>query len=369
MNGRLQYIDIAKGLGILLVVFGHNEIVLNEKGELFNIIYSFHLPLFFFLAGLFFKVNGKITELMLGKFDSLIKPYLVTLMIVGVIYVPSHHYSLIRYLAGLIYETENTIPAEWAPLWFLPHLWAIFIFSWLLIKVTNLCEINKLLQICVMSFVLLIGIFSIKFFWEIPIDSTPILDKIFSDHLLRGLPLSWDILLISLFFFLLGFLLKKQVFDFQVKNPYLSLSLFGFWFCHYYFNYTMDLSERRYDHLLISSLEAVCGIYIVLCFSKLISKYKAIRETLSYIGAGSMFILIFHEFFQLKASGLLSKIFHDYTYFNNLSAFIIACAIPLLIWELVKKNDYLALLWLPLKNNKIVEKLIAEKYKKSRVYL
>lgn len=356
MNSRLQHIDIAKGLGILLVVFGHNEIVLNEKGELFNIIYSFHLPLFFFLAALFFKADGKITELIRGKVDSIIKPYFVTLIIVAAIYIPLHHSSAISYFAGMIYGTENTIPAEWAPLWFLPHLWAIFAFSWLLIKVTNLCAIDKIWRIFMLLFILLIGVLSIDLFWEKPINSTGILAKLFSDNSLRGLPLSLDILLISSFFFLLGFLLKKQVFDVKVKYPYLALSLFVFSFYHYYFNYTMDLSERRYDNLLISTLEAICGIYIVLCFSKLISQYKGISEILSYIGAGSLFILIFHQFVQLKVLGLLSKIFHDCNYFNKLGAFVVACVIPLFLWELVKKNDYLAMLWLPLKNNKLLKK-------------
>ncbi|MBE9229517.1 acyltransferase family protein [Phormidium sp. LEGE 05292] len=356
MNGRLQHIDIAKGLGILLVVFGHNQIVLKEQGELFNIIYSFHLPLFFFLAGLFFKADDKITRLMQGKFDSIIKPYFVTLIVVGAIYIPLNHYSPIRYIAGVVYGTESTIPAEWAPLWFLPHLWAIFTVSWLLIKVTNLCVINKLWQIVVMLLILIIGILTIHLFWEIPINNTPILNLVFNDNLLTGLPLSLDIVLISLFFFLLGLLLKKQAFNFNVNYQYFALILFGFCFCHYYFNYTMDLSERRYDNIIISTFEAICGIYIILCFSNLISKFKGIRDILSYIGTGSMFILIFHQFFQLKALGLLSKIFHSYNYFINLGAFIVACAIPLLLWELVKKNDYLALLWLPLKSNKLSKK-------------
>jgi fucose 4-O-acetylase-like acetyltransferase len=57
MNTRLQHTDIAKGIGILLVVFGHNSIVVDEKRELFNVMYSFHMPLFFFLSGLFFNAE------------------------------------------------------------------------------------------------------------------------------------------------------------------------------------------------------------------------------------------------------------------------------------------------------------------------
>lgn len=44
---RLREIDIAKGYGIILVIMGH---ILTE-GSFREWIYSFHMPLFFFLAG------------------------------------------------------------------------------------------------------------------------------------------------------------------------------------------------------------------------------------------------------------------------------------------------------------------------------
>ena len=43
MKNRISYIDIAKGIGIFLVIWGH--IILS--GPAYNIIYAFHMPLFF----------------------------------------------------------------------------------------------------------------------------------------------------------------------------------------------------------------------------------------------------------------------------------------------------------------------------------
>lgn len=51
---RNDNLDVLKGLGILLVVIGHSEYVLRGKGELFNLIYSVHMPLFFLISGVFF---------------------------------------------------------------------------------------------------------------------------------------------------------------------------------------------------------------------------------------------------------------------------------------------------------------------------
>ena len=56
---RLHYIDIAKGIGILLVALAHNDLA-GYAPFLYHWIYSFHMPLFFFLSGLFFKYLGNL---------------------------------------------------------------------------------------------------------------------------------------------------------------------------------------------------------------------------------------------------------------------------------------------------------------------
>lgn len=42
-------VDVAKGIGILLVILGH------LKNPLMDFIYAFHMPLFFFVSGMFVK--------------------------------------------------------------------------------------------------------------------------------------------------------------------------------------------------------------------------------------------------------------------------------------------------------------------------
>jgi surface polysaccharide O-acyltransferase-like enzyme len=59
---RVPWIDATKGIGILLVVYGHVHLGLRSAGlvsdasplqTLTDAIYTFHMPLFFFLAGMF----------------------------------------------------------------------------------------------------------------------------------------------------------------------------------------------------------------------------------------------------------------------------------------------------------------------------
>lgn len=49
---RIEYIDIAKGMGMILVVIGH---CINNKTFPGTWIYSFHMPLFFILSGFCFS--------------------------------------------------------------------------------------------------------------------------------------------------------------------------------------------------------------------------------------------------------------------------------------------------------------------------
>lgn len=71
---RLHWIDALKGIGIMLVVFAHHSLPV----ALDTYIFSFHMPLFFFISGFLFDF-GKYAEstanFVKGRFRSLIVPY------------------------------------------------------------------------------------------------------------------------------------------------------------------------------------------------------------------------------------------------------------------------------------------------------
>lgn len=89
-----DWIDAAKGLGIIFVVLGHAIADTTQNvqffGKLFQIIYSFHMPLFFFLSG-FCGIKAlqkrKLHEeeaYILERFKRLMVPY----FFVGICYIP-----------------------------------------------------------------------------------------------------------------------------------------------------------------------------------------------------------------------------------------------------------------------------------------
>lgn len=63
-SGRLDYIDVCKAFGILLVILGHT---FGIPDRLYNAIYSFHMPLFFVIAGFVYN-KEKNRALGFGKF-------------------------------------------------------------------------------------------------------------------------------------------------------------------------------------------------------------------------------------------------------------------------------------------------------------
>ena len=53
---RIEWIDIAKALGIFLIVLGHTL----RAGKVHLIVYTFSVPLFFIISGLVFKKHKQI---------------------------------------------------------------------------------------------------------------------------------------------------------------------------------------------------------------------------------------------------------------------------------------------------------------------
>lgn len=122
-SGRLEYLDIAKGIGILLVVLGHH---LSGFDRLTAWIYSFHMPLFFVISGWLYshkRPNDSMWAFATKKAKSLLYPYVVFSILILV-----WKYTL-YFLLGSVPEEGfreiwlKTVTAYgYHALWFLPVL-------------------------------------------------------------------------------------------------------------------------------------------------------------------------------------------------------------------------------------------------------
>src|SRR5574339_455986 len=137
MPKRIEYLDIARGIGILLVVLGHNDF--GALSPFFHkVIYSFHIPLFFFLSGYFINAALPFFGYFKKRFHSVLKPYLFTIFL---IYFASVSFEKMGFQTALgriiksLYGTGYYI--DWVALWFLPHLFAVSLYAYIFIALVS----------------------------------------------------------------------------------------------------------------------------------------------------------------------------------------------------------------------------------------
>ena len=70
LSKRLPWIDVLKGIGIILVVIGH----VYSGTTIYNWLYSFHMPLFFLAAGLVYKEKPILIDLK-RRIQTVVVPY------------------------------------------------------------------------------------------------------------------------------------------------------------------------------------------------------------------------------------------------------------------------------------------------------
>lgn len=137
---RSRVLDVAKGLAMLLVVYAH----INYKRESLIYIYSFHMPFFFLLSGVFFdKKKYSFSQFVKNRFVKLICPYLffsVLLLVATIaIEIVTGGFSL-QTIESLkspfiqIFIAQNSSVMLCAPLWFVPCLFVVEILYYAISK-------------------------------------------------------------------------------------------------------------------------------------------------------------------------------------------------------------------------------------------
>ena len=139
---RENWVDIAKGIGIILVVMGHACCPVLPHG----IIYSFHMPFFFFLSGLFIcrQCETNFYNYVKKNFRSLLVPYfyfnILSIIFYYVMSIIFHKELLLGSvqdnLIGIIVGMRFGCPYHHV-LWFLPCLFFAKILVYLLYKVSR----------------------------------------------------------------------------------------------------------------------------------------------------------------------------------------------------------------------------------------
>lgn len=169
MDSRNRLISFMQAFGIILVVAGHSTYQLGHAGHVPSIcrwLYTFHMPLFFFISGYLLKYSNTRKGIQLsdmpalgkdgfitGKARRLLVPYVI---ISSVVFIPKTMMSAIAlrpvdmsvwsYLGMLLYPHTNVI----GYFWFLPSLFLIFCMAYIAAK-TKAKTNDSLLIVCLIA--------------------------------------------------------------------------------------------------------------------------------------------------------------------------------------------------------------------------
>ena len=137
-KSRLEFVDIAKGIGIMIVCFGHS----GAEDVVISWIGGFIVPLFFILSGYMYKDKGiPVGKDLYNKGKKLLKPYLFFSVVLLLIYkrfawndIVGVFYS--RYCLYTYHAPDNIffMKATNSPMWFLTAMFATFPLFYIIMK-------------------------------------------------------------------------------------------------------------------------------------------------------------------------------------------------------------------------------------------
>jgi fucose 4-O-acetylase-like acetyltransferase len=339
MPKRIEYLDIARGIGILLVVLGHNDF--GAVSPFFHqVIYSFHIPLFFFLSGYFINTALPFFDYFKKRFHSVLKPYLFTIFLIyfaSVSFEKMGFQTAVGRIIKSLYGTGYYI--DWVALWFLPHLFVVSLYAFLFIVLVSRLR-NRWITWGILLLTVVVSTLFFRLFYPFTIS---VLGKSYE---LYGLPFSLDLVILTSFFFLLGNEVRLAVSERSFDNILLLIgSGIGLILFNVFFPYRVDIAIRVYESLLVNTAEAILGILFVLALSRQIELHgQRLGSLFKYLGNISLIILLFHVPIQAFWSEKVMAVIHNLP-FAILVGFIMGVVGPILIYEIFIRFNPMASYW------------------------
>lgn len=277
-KNRLRYIDIAKGIAIICIILGH----LGDE-NINRVVFTFHVPIFFFITGYFTNSERNITEFAKNKLRTLIVPYIVTCLLIVILgtmdgwnkgnplYALEYWSKASLYGAGTEHMELFFIPPIGA-LWF---LWATF-WGDLFLRVS--LNFDKYLRVVFIASLFLFGYYSRRIFW---------------------FPLSIQAGACAALFMYIGWLLRGM--KETIKNIPQEIKCFGIFFMAatwiaFIKNFqSFWLVNGDMGRGIVDIIGCMCACIIVICICKLIDvKLKLLSDFFAYFGRFSLLVLCVH---------------------------------------------------------------------------
>ncbi len=282
-DGRHVWIDVAKTIGIYLIVFSH----LGQSGFSESFLWTFHVPLFSFVSGYLARPQTA-GEFAVRVTRKLVIPYLgiytVTVLVAALLRSDLDSHAMLRAMVGIVYGTRSYPYFVNDALWFLP----------------SLITVEALYVLCVRR---------LPASYLLALSAS---DLLYRQHYL-DLFLSIDLSLLGLNYFLAGVLARRfEMFRWLAASPSratvvgvvscactaAAASVGNFWYAG--------------EHYALSLAAGLVGILMVVCASlllaPLVERRSRTRAVFTFVSSNTLFIFRFHVFSNPLASALLRPV-------------------------------------------------------------
>lgn len=278
---RIHWLDTAKAIGIYLVILGH----LSLPRNVMDVIYSFHMPLFFFLSGITFRNRDSFGSFLKKKARSLLIPYVFfSAVIFAFWFFVGRRFGADTDQAGdaasallqILYGINSS--SYVTPLWFLTTLFVIEMALFLLLK-----QKRKILIVLEVSLLWILG----ETYYQL--NQAGAVPRLF-----------WNLDLGAsyLFFITMGYLFSEKFRALAMEVPVpkkciLLVPALALFACSFWWNH--------------ESLMAACaGIFITVVVSQIIPVTKLI----SFFGKNTLTIFALHLMTLSVFKGVMAFVFH-----------------------------------------------------------
>lgn len=307
---RIDFIDLAKGFCILLVVFRHVSASMHVEIPCEDALTIFRIPLYFFLSGLFFKEYNGFFNFVLRKTNKLLIPFTFFFLMTSIILlniqiamnVPYVNYYKENGFIGI--NSFMTLYNERfynMPIWFLLCLFYVNILFYILFIITKHIK-HKIYVLCSVSFIL--GLLGFVL-----------------GHKGINIPLYIDTAFTCIPFFCCGYVFRKYTnilypnkYDRYIPLYLLLSAVYVLLFCcklDYYNNMMMEAS------FFSTYTCGIVGTLFIIYLSKFLHKLPGI----SYFGRYSIIILCTHVIVMRLPIFIFKRIIND-AWLQTISVFV-----------------------------------------------
>lgn len=275
-GSRIQWIDICKGIAIVLMILGH----IKGKPPAFNtVIFSFHMPLFFIVNGYLIR-NYNIVEGFKKASRSLVKPYVIICMLETLLAVfrtetvESAGTELFASLNDMVMGMSkiSTSYKAYRSVWLVWFVVCLFVTRMMYILIRNITN-NRWIQDGIIVVVALLGYYI----------GTQI----------AFLPWSLDVAMVSLLFMAFGDCLRGHWFNGKKQFIIFAASL-AIWIILMIHGAQLELAMRKYPQGVLCLLCAIAGSMVSIFVGKGIERLRVSTAIWSWLGKNSLVILAVH---------------------------------------------------------------------------